>query len=360
MTDITHLLVALKINLADGLQIFDASAVAKMHHPPINPDVQAVVTHIPDATVATALKQVLLNQYPADFDITFLQADHNRLETTLGEALPENMAYPSDIYLPAYGGYASFEAFQEIIAHLRAPEGCPWDRKQTHLSLRKYLLEESYEVLEALNEEDTDHLREELGDLLLQILLHTQIATEANHFRMVDVMRAINNKLIYRHPHVWGQTAVEDADQVVENWDALKKKEHAKKGVRRESILDGVPKSASSLLQAYEYTAKAAKVGFDWDDISGVQAKIQEEMAEIAEANDDERESEFGDLLFALVNWARWLNIEPESALRMTNQKFYRRFHYIEEQASLKETPLENLDLQAMDALWDEAKAKGL
>jgi tetrapyrrole methylase family protein/MazG family protein len=254
----------------------------------------------------------------------------------------------------------SFERFQETIAHLRAPEGCPWDREQTHLSLRPFLLEEAYEVLEALDNEDTDALVGELGDLLLQIVLHAQIAIDEGEFRMTDILRQINEKMIRRHPHVWGDVKVGSPDQVVTNWEAIKQAERADKP-ERASILDSLPKALPALVQAYRYQEKAAKANFDWPLVDDVVAKVREELDEVTSAeNDAHRAEEMGDLLFVIVNWARWLKIDPETALRAANAKFYRRFHDIEAAVAEQGKAMTDFTLGELDALWDEAKAKGL
>jgi tetrapyrrole methylase family protein/MazG family protein len=257
---------------------------------------------------------------------------------------------------------ASFEQFQEIIAHLRAPEGCPWDREQTHESLRQYLIEEAYEVLDAIEHGDMAALAGELGDLLLQIMLHTQIATEDGEFTMPDVLRLINAKMIRRHPHVWGDVDVAGSPaQVVTNWEALKRQEKADNGASAESALDSIPKALPALLQAHQYQARAARLNFDWPVIDDVIAKFREEVAELeAAASDAERAEELGDLLFVLVNWARWLKIEPEGALRAANAKFYRRFRYIEQGVAAAGRAMTDCTLAELDALWDEAKVKGL
>jgi tetrapyrrole methylase family protein/MazG family protein len=265
----------------------------------------------------------------------------------------------TSLYVPPLPRAGSFERFQETIAHLRAPEGCPWDRKQTHQSLREFLLEETYEVLEALDNDDTDALREELGDLLLQIVLHTQIAIEAGEFQMADVLATVNTKMIERHPHVWGDVDVSSADEVVANWDAIKRKQKAEsaKTNGKTSILDGIAKGLPALAQAQSYQARAARVGFDWPQIDGVLDKLKEELAELYSAQaPEERQEEIGDVLFSVVNLARWYEIDPEAALRATNRKFVRRFQYIEQHA---ERDLKEMTLQEMDALWDEAKTEG-
>jgi tetrapyrrole methylase family protein/MazG family protein len=247
------------------------------------------------------------------------------------------------------------------MAHLRSPEGCPWDREQTHDSLRPYLLEETYEVLETLDAGDPGALEEELGDLLLQVAFHVQIAIENGTFHMADVIAHINRKLIHRHPHVWGAEDVDDAATVTRNWEAIKKQERRDNGKARASLLDGISKALPALAQAYNYQERAARIGFDWQQMDGVLAKIQEEIAEVESAPDETaRAAEIGDLFFALVNWARWVGVEPETALREANTRFYRRFHYIELAADQAGRPLADFTLDEMDALWDAAKATGL
>lgn len=359
---IEPILGQLGVDGMNGLQVLDALDLAVMHHPPINPDYPALIGQVYSRHVASDLKLTLMNQYPDDFPVVLLHGAGTAQAVT--ERLPlhaidhsAKIAHLTALYLPALGGMSSFEQFQEVIAHLRAPEGCPWDRKQTHLSLRPYLIEEAYEVLEAIESEDASALREELGDLLLQVVLHTQIAIDDGEFRMGDVLSHISRKLIRRHPHVWGQTQVDGADQVVTNWEALKKQEQAEKGQQRASLLDGVPKGMPALLQAYQYTAKAAKPGFDWDHIEDVIAKVREEFDELLHAGTDaDRAEELGDLLFVVVNWARWLGVDPEHALRQTNRKFYRRFTYVEQAAAAQGRTLDSMSLAEMDALWDEAK----
>jgi tetrapyrrole methylase family protein/MazG family protein len=351
-------------NLSDseGLQLFSATALAVSHHPPINPDFPALLL-ADSAPDWNKLQAALLNQYPADHALRIVWGSESgaattplTLETLAGLSSPAEQWIA--IFVPPLPQVSSFERFQETIAHLRAPDGCPWDRKQTHGSLRPYLLEETYEVLDALDAGDRDDLREELGDLLLQIVLHSQIAVDEGSFRMVDIIAAIHEKIVRRHPHVWGDVSAEDSETVKANWDHIKK---AEKHHTRASRLDGVSKSLPALSQAFSYQDRAARVRFDWDTIEPVIAKVGEEIAELAAAPDDAaREQEVGDLLFAVVNWARWLDIDPEAALRGTNRRFYRRFHYIELQVAAQARTFEALTLQEMDALWEAAKANGL
>ena len=221
-----------------------------------------------------------------------------------------------------------FTTLVEIIARLRAPDGCPWDRQQTHASLRKTFLQECYEVLEALDKGNSGELREELGDLLLHVVLQAQIATEADEFKMEDVIRGINTKLIHRHPHVFGSKEVKDAEEVAHNWAALKQEE---KGTDT-SILSSVPQQMPALGYSQEIQHRVAQVGFDWEDVDGVIDKLAEEIGEFKRADSQEQKAqEFGDLLFTLANIARRLGIDLEASLREANQRFYCRFAYMEE-----------------------------
>jgi tetrapyrrole methylase family protein/MazG family protein len=256
---------------------------------------------------------------------------------------------------------SSYLTFQETIAHLRAPEGCPWDREQTHQTLRRHLLEETYEVLEALDEGDSDALREELGDLLLQVVLQTQIAIDEEEFRMPDVIAGIDAKIKRRHPHVFGDVKVNGADDVTRNWDAIKKaeKEVAGKPEERKSALDGIPRGLPALAEAEAIGGKAARQNFDWRSIDGVLAKVVEEIHELQHVADEiEREEEFGDVLFSLANVARWLKIDPEAALRAANHKFRARFRAVEHLALEQDRSLSEMDDRELDDLWNAAKRK--
>ncbi len=358
-------LTALGIDAADGLQVHDALAIAAMHHPPLNPDCPALLAQVYSRAIAGDLKLTLMNQYPEEHPVTLLHGIGTAQART--EAVPlfaidrsKHIAHLTALYLPPVDQMGSFERLQETMAHLRAPEGCPWDREQTHESLRPYLLEETYEVLDALDAGDYQALSEELGDLLLQVVFHCQVAVDEGSFRMADVVHHINAKLIHRHPHVWGDVNVSGADDVTRNWEAIKKQERRDNGETKKSLLDGISKALPALAQAYNYQARAARVGFDWDRIDPVIDKIGEEIAEIRAAPDAaSKAAEAGDLLFALVNWIRWMDIDPETALREANRRFYHRFHYIEQAADAAGRQLTEMSLAEMDALWDEAKAMG-
>ena len=255
------------------------------------------------------------------------------------------MSIPQDL--------SQFSSLVEIIARLRGPGGCPWDCQQTHASLREFLLEECYEALEALDEGDSSKLCQELGDLLLQIVLQAQIAREAGEFELADVLTAINTKLIHRHPHVFGETKVESAEEVAHNWEVLKQEERGSDT----SILASVPHQTPALAYSQEIQRRVAEVGFDWPDIEGVIDKLTEEVREFQQAEtSEEKAKEYGDLLFTLVNIARRLGIDSEAALREANARFYQRFTYMEELCRQRGLTFVNLSFDQQNALWEEAK----
>ena len=249
---------------------------------------------------------------------------------------------------------SSFARLVDIIARLRGPSGCPWDRKQTHLSLKPYLVEECYEVLEVIDRADHLHLCEELGDLLMQIVLHTQIASEQDEFDIEDVLEKINAKLIHRHPHVFGKGKAESPQEVIQNWHNLKQEER-----EDASALSGLPKGMPALAYSQAIQRRAATVGFDWEKTDDVVEKLAEEIEEIRQAVDQQQKvREFGDLLFTLANIARWLDIDLEDTLRQTNETFYQRFRYIEEICRQRGIELNSLSLKQQDELWEEAKLR--
>lgn len=261
----------------------------------------------------------------------------------------------------------SFDELVAVMARLRAPGGCPWDHEQTYASLSQYLLEEAYETFDAIQEADstgdTTNLKEELGDLLLQVIFHATIGAERGDFDIDQVAEGVTQKLVLRHPHVFGDAKLERAEDVLDNWDKLKADERAASGKivkQRDSILDEVPVHFPALLEALKLTKRAAKVGFDWPDVEPVFEKLSEEVAElkeaIAEKKSEDIEEELGDLLFVLVNLARKLDIEPETALKRVNRKFRKRFHFIENELRSSGKKPEESGLQELDALWEISK----
>jgi tetrapyrrole methylase family protein / MazG family protein len=247
----------------------------------------------------------------------------------------------------------SFDTLLAIMAQLRGPDGCPWDRKQTHVSLRENLLEESYEVLEALDMGSSTQLSGELGDLLMQIVFHAQIAREAGEFDIGDVIRSINTKLIHRHPHIFGAVKVNNAEEVAQNWEAIKDAERPE----GTSALQSAPKSMPALAYSREIQERVARLGFDWPNLDGVIDKVAEEADELKRAPDKASQAdEFGDLLFTLVSVARWLGIDPEIALREANRKFFKRFTCMEAICRERGLDFGRLSFTEQNDLWDEAK----
>jgi tetrapyrrole methylase family protein/MazG family protein len=263
--------------------------------------------------------------------------------------------YHDTVFVPALDSIDDvrrFDGLLAVIERLHAPDGCPWDREQTHATLRPHLLEEAYEALEAIDANDPAQLTEELGDVLLQVLMHAAVGKREGTFDYSDVNAAITRKLIRRHPHVFGDTTAANAEEVYQNWEALKQKEKP-----RTSILDGVPRSLPALAASQSIQGRARRVGFDWPDIEGPLDKLREEIDEFAHAEGAaEREDEFGDVLFVIANIAQRLGIEAEQALRHANEKFRRRFGEVERLAAEEQLDLRDLDITALDALWDRAK----
>jgi tetrapyrrole methylase family protein / MazG family protein len=359
-------LTALHVDALPGLFVADALDLATRAHPSFGPDAPALIAQLYSPALASDVKLTLMNQYGDDHQVALVHAVGTPAESV--EWVPlyeldrsEQIAHLTSLYIPAITQAGSFETFQNTIARLRAPDGCPWDREQTHQTLREHLLEETYETLAAIDANDTDMLREELGDLLLQVVLQTQIAIDDGEFNMAEVIADINAKLIRRHPHVFGDLAVSGVGEVLTNWEKLKEQERAKNPSKKKEGKDGifssVPLSLPALAQAYTYQQRVARVGFDWPDISGPLGKVHEEIGEIESApSDEERAAEVGDLLFAVVNWARWLKVDPETTLREANARFAKRFAHVEGSAKAQGKQLSDMTLAEMDALWDEAK----
>ncbi|MDD4172432.1 MAG: nucleoside triphosphate pyrophosphohydrolase [Syntrophomonas sp.] len=250
---------------------------------------------------------------------------------------------------------AALDELLEIQNRLLAPGGCPWDREQTHTSLVRYLIEETYEVIEAINEGDMYKLREELGDLLLQIVFHAALAQARGDFDFADLTRTVSKKMVDRHPHVFGSMQLKTSEDVLDNWEDFKRQEGKK------YLLGGIPKGLPALLRAEKIQEKLNRVGYDWPDVGGALDKLQEEVQELVQAHQqDEITEEMGDVLFALVNVARFKQVEAEQALQHSNDKVTRRFNYIEQRVTESGRSFSELTPEEMDAIWDEAKAQGL
>ncbi len=345
--------------------LVDALDLAVLHTPPFPPDQPALVAQIYSREVAADVKLTLNAVYPDTHPVRLVHAAGSEEQVVEDLQLYEidrskHVGLLSTLYLPPLELDTAVEGFQEIVAHLRAPDGCPWDKEQTQQSLGPYLLEETYEALSALEGGDVDGFREELGDILLIIIMLAQIASEEGEFSFADVVQGISRKIVYRHPHVFGEVQVDGTSGVLKNWENLKAAERKAKGREKEKpkgILDELPKALPALMQAQEYQDRAAHVGFDWPSIDGVVEKFMEEWNEVEAAqNPEEREKELGDLLFSAVNLVRWNKLDAEGLLRKANQRFKQRFAHIEQAARGQGRKLTDLTLDEMETLWQEAK----
>ena len=394
--------VELGIDPIAGLQIIDAQDFAEAANAGQHP---LMITQVYSQMVASDLKIALMEALPDEYEIYFLRnlglpdeecrpiklyeldrqphIDHLTsayippMEEGSTEAAAEDVpgiisfgedededfsvedeeeGYAED-FLPE-AGFDDFDIqpLADVMRTLREPGGCPWDREQTHKSIRSNMIEEVYEYLEAVDADDVDGMREELGDVLMQVVFHARMAQEAGRFDLQDVIDEVVDKLIRRHPHVFGDTHVEGSDDVLRNWEAIKKQEKQE----RKHVLDGVSQGLPALLRAYKLQGKAAKVGFDWDDVAGVWAKVEEELGELRAAivsgDKAAAESELGDVLFAIVNYARHNKIEPEVALDGTNNRFATRFAHVEQRVEESGKEWQQFSLQELDKFWGEAK----
>ena len=353
----------LGVDPQQGMTIMDAQEIETL---PADLPTGLVITQVFSPYIASELKLSLMERLQDEAPV--IVARHLGLPDESVESVPlfeldrqAGFDHLTSVYVPHCSprqNTFSLDPVVNIMARLRSPDGCPWDIEQSHATLRRYIIEEVYEVLEAIDEKDPAHLCEELGDLLLQIVFHARMAEENGDFSMQDVVDTVTEKLIRRHPHVFGDISVRDAAEVIVNWDAIKRRE---KTVKPQSALDGVPKGLPALLRANKLQLKAAKVGFDWDNIAPVWAKVAEELDELREAetigDKAKIEDELGDVIFAVVNLGRFLGIEAEVALNGTNNKFIRRFQQVETSIRAKGLKWKNLDLAAMDEMWEAAKA---
>ena len=356
-------LAALGIDALDGLQLFDAIELAGYLYPPINPDVPVLLGQVYSRLLAGELKAALMSIYPPEQPVALVHAAGEAEQRVEHLALhefdrSEHIDHLTSLYVPALPVKAGLTALAETVAVLRSPDGCPWDQEQTSQSLREGFLEEAYEALAAIDAEDDANLREELGDLLYHIVMQTQIAAEADSFTLTEVIAGIEAKLKRRHPHVWGDWQVSSSADVLRNWEILKQQEKDDAGAAVASVLDGIPPALPALARSQKIQGRAANTGFDWPDIEGVFDKLAEEVAEVrAAATADEKRAELGDVLFVVVNLARWLGVDAETALREANERFMARFRGVEGLAAERELNLSSLSFAALDDLWREAKA---
>jgi len=351
----------------NGWQIADAMALALRHYPEFNPDLPLLVGQLYSREVAADVKLTLMTVYPDDHPVILVRAAGTADESLATIPLYEldrtaGIDHLTSLYVAPLRAPGSLAAFQEIVAHLRAPEGCPWDREQTHRSLRPFLLEETHEVLEALDNDDTVALKEELGDLLLQILLHTQIAIEDEEFRMADIVANIVSKLKRRHPHVFGQVQVSGTQDVLINWERIKGEEKAARNQEGnhgegEGVLSGVPITLPALARAQALRFRASRLGFDWPAIEGARAQVEEEWQELrAAADPSAQEHELGDVLFALAVLSGWLHLDAEGALRAANARFEQRFQAMEREAASRGQIFAELKPAQVLALWEQVR----
>lgn len=357
-----ELLLRIGVDPTEGLLILDGTDLQDKH---LNPTIHTILVQVYNQDVAADVKLSLMEIYPDDYQVTVARAvgveGEERIDRISLYELDrlDWIDHLTTLYLPGSNEtritHRQFSKLVEIVQILRSPEGCPWDREQTHQSIRKNVIEEAYEVAEAIDLNDPDALSEELGDLLLQVALHSQMASEEGTFSVYDTIQAINDKLIRRHPHVFGDKDAADAEDALTNWEEIKRQEKRDKGIpEKESILDTIPTSMPAMLVSYKLQKKAGEVGFEWPDVNGVLDKLKEELDELRET--DDKAEELGDVLFVLVNLARYLKVDPEEALAKTNVKFRRRFGYIEKMLSQQGKMFNDSTLEEMDAWWNEAK----
>jgi len=360
----------------EGFQLLDATL---LRPEVIRPDTHTLIAQVYDRLTASDVKLALMEVYPDEYPVIAAHslgvAGEERIVTLPLYELDRTDDYGnlSLIWLPRSEDdrlqSRRFERLHEIVSILRSPDGCPWDREQTHRSIRKNLIEETYEVLETIDDDDPEAMCEELGDVLLQVMLHAQIEEEEGTFSVWDVVNGLNQKLIRRHPHVFGDRSADNAEEALTTWQEMKSEEKRVKGTlnERSSILTGIPRDLPALMYAYTLQKKAAAVGFDWDRIEDVLEKVEEEIQEVRQLLDtagimkteegkEALRGELGDLFFAVVNAARFLKVDPEEALARTNRKFIQRFRHIEMRLEEAGKSFSESNLAEMDSWWNEAK----
>lgn len=367
MSFIDTLIHRLKIDPIHGLKIVDGLEISSQG---VDPKVGNIITQVYSPLVASEIKLKLMEYYKDETMLFMIKAagvegKEKIVHIPLYELDRQPwIDYLTSVYIPPVkteqlsGG--QIKRLQDIVAILRGENGCPWDRQQTHESLKQNFIEEAYEVIDAIHQKSMVSLEEELGDVLLQVVFHSQIAEENGHFHLEDVIKGICDKLIYRHPHIFGDMDAKTSEEVLTNWEKLKKVE---KGMQTQTeVLKAVPNSFPALMRAYKVQKRAADVGFDWENIEDAIKKVKEEFGEFQEvyftSNQDKIIEELGDLLFSIVNVARFLKIQPEMALGQTTEKFIHRFSYIEDEAKKQNKNLEDMSLEEMDKLWNHAKTQ--
>lgn len=352
----------LAIDPVEGFQLLDGSGLLSGRD--IVPSHHLLIGQVYSKLVASEVKLSLMQLYPDDYEVTVA----NALGIIGQEKIQKVPLYELDrlddytnltsIYVPPTTKLERkrFTHLMQLMAYLRSPDGCPWDREQTHESLRPYLIEEAYEFIDAIEQQDDEAILEELGDVLLQVIFHAQVAEDRYAFTIEDVVETLASKLIRRHPHVFNDKAnnVSNSAEVVQTWEMIKQQEGKEAA---DSVLDNIPKAFPSILTALEQQKEAAKVGFDWDDVDGVLAKLTEELTEFAEATEvEDREAELGDLFYTLINISRFYHLNPDLALQKTIRKFDRRFRYVEKLAKQHGQPMKAYSIEQLESWWQDAK----
>ncbi|MBD8016768.1 bifunctional methyltransferase/pyrophosphohydrolase YabN [Planococcus wigleyi] len=353
---------ALRIDPIEGFQLMDGT---EMTSDQVNMTQHLLIAQVYDSFSASEVKLTLMEKYPDDYPVTIVTAAGSADEVLRTVPLHEldrstEVNNLTTVYVPPAEEQTQrlkeWQTFRSIIAKLRSPEGCPWDREQTHESLSPYLIEEAHELLQAIREGDDDAIADELGDVLLQVFLHAQIGQDNGYFQLEDVLESISAKMIRRHPHVFGDVTAEDSDQVVANWQEIKAQEKP----AADSLLAGQDRFSSSLTTSFNYQKKAAKVGFSWPNAAGAWDKFHEELQEfqqeVAKGSKARQLDELGDLLFTLVNLARFFDLSPEEAMMQANRKFQTRFRYVEQQVEEGTGNFSDYTLEQLDEFWNQAK----
>jgi tetrapyrrole methylase family protein/MazG family protein len=356
-------LEALGVSVDESFLILDALSMENMA---IHSDIPLLIHQIYDRDIASRVKLALMKEYPDDWNVQVIrqagiEAGAHVDTVPLHRSDRVDADHLTSLYVPPLPEKLRRKTFGDLVnvmARLRGEDGCPWDREQTHETLKKYMIEECYEAIDAIDADDVDELCEELGDVLLQVVFHAQLEAEAGVFTVDDVIRVVVEKLIRRHPHVFGDVEVSGSGDVLVNWEKIKRSE--KGNGWRKSALDGVPSGLPALMRAMEISKRAAKVGFEWNSIEDVFGKLDEEILELRQAlemgNQSHISDEIGDILFTIVNIARWQKVDSEDALRTMVKRFITRFHSIEQSAEESGRSVNDLTLQEMDILWEKAK----
>ena len=354
---------ALRIDPIEGFQLLDGTSFKRDD---VQMNAHVLIGQVYDAFSASEVKLTLMDKYPDDYEVTIVTAAGSSMESLTKVPLFEldrvmKLDNLTTLYVPPIqekeNRLKEWQTLRQIVAELRGPNGCPWDKEQTHTTLKKYAVEEVYELLQAIDEEDDDHIVEELGDVLLQVFLHAQIGEDNGYFSMEDVLNSIGDKMIRRHPHVFGNVKADSTEDVLRNWQQIKSEENRDSG---DSLLDGEMRADSSLLTSFNYQKKVAKVGFDWPDVSGAWEKFEEELdewkTELAEGTKDSQVNELGDVLFTIVNLARFYKLSPEQAMIQANKKFKSRFQFIEKSVENGKGDFSHYTLEELDQYWKDAK----